>query len=179
LATLVALRLAQSENQSMQSIGPRLHPAIVTLPVGCWLAAAMFDVVTWLEGSEAAFTASSCLLAFGTLVALVAVPTGLASMADLQPGRPARRLAMYHAAANLTAMFLATVNIVLRTSARDLREATLALSLATAALIAVSSAVGVKMIHRQLENEARRRWRQARGLEEGTICTIRAGRGRI
>jgi hypothetical protein len=76
-------------------------------------------------------------------------------------------------------MSLASVNIVLRTGVRDLGETPLALSLITAALIAAASAVGVKMIHLQLESEARRRWRQARGVAEGTICTIRVVGGRL
>ncbi|MEE6258217.1 Rieske (2Fe-2S) protein [Plantactinospora sonchi] len=73
-------------------LGHPLHPALVQLPVGAWVSAAILDL---LPGQRRAATA---LVGVGTAAALPAALSGLNDWASL--AREQRRVGMVHAIAN-------------------------------------------------------------------------------
>src|SRR4051812_17760386 len=96
-------------------LGHPLHPALVHLPTGLWPAALLFDVLSRAGiGGLATPRASFACIAAGLLAAFVAIPTGLADWSDIKPGRPARRLGVYHMGLNLIVTALFVVNLLLR-----------------------------------------------------------------
>ncbi|MGI5240821.1 Rieske 2Fe-2S domain-containing protein [Dactylosporangium sp. CA-139066] len=86
--------------------GHPLHPAAVQVPVGAWTSAAMLDLV---PGTGPAATA---LLTVGTAAAVPTAATGWADFATLSPQQ--RRVAVVHAAANVTAVGLMAASVVAR-----------------------------------------------------------------
>ena len=62
-------------------LGHPLHPLLVTLPIGLFLATFIFDVVFWSTGVEAFATGSKWLLGFGLIAAALAAVAGLIDFA--------------------------------------------------------------------------------------------------
>ena len=86
-------------------LGHPLHPAIVHLPAGLWPAALLFDVLScWMEwgGNPLVRTSFACI-AGGLIAVTIAVPTGLSEWVEIKPGRPARRIGIYHLILNVIA----------------------------------------------------------------------------
>jgi uncharacterized membrane protein len=96
-------------------LGHPLHPAVVHLPLGLWLTAPVLDVVAW-QGVAVPVLArlSLACVALGLLVALVAVPTGVADWASIKKEKPAWKLGLYHLLLNLLAAVVWAGNVGLR-----------------------------------------------------------------
>ncbi|MDO3704004.1 Rieske 2Fe-2S domain-containing protein [Micromonospora sp. C28SCA-DRY-2] len=77
-------------------LGHPLHPAMVQVPVGAWISAAVLDV---LPGQQRAATTLTTL---GTVSALPAAVAGLNDWAALAPDQ--RRVGLVHAASNTVAL---------------------------------------------------------------------------
>ena len=58
-------------------MGHPLHPILITLPIGLFVATLLFDVVFWQTGTEMWATASLWLLGAGLIAAALAAVTGL------------------------------------------------------------------------------------------------------
>jgi uncharacterized membrane protein len=131
-----------------------LHPLLVHIPTALWPAALLFDVLSRFGvGGNAMVQTSFYCIAFGLLVALAAVPTGLADWWDIKPGKPARRLGIYHMSINLTVAVLELINLLLRwgTFATDTQVDTvpLVLSIVSVLLLSVSGYLGGRMVYDQ------------------------------
>lgn len=91
-------------------LGHPLHPAMVQVPVGAWISAAIVDL---LPGQRRAATA---LVAVGTASALPAAVAGLNDWASLT--RDQRRIGLVHAAANVVGLSLYAGSLVARLNGR-------------------------------------------------------------
>ena len=91
--------------------GHPLHPAMVAVPIGSFVGAAVLD----LTGAPA--TASRRLLGFGLLSALPTALTGLSDWGDTQGAE--RRVGVAHALANWAGLGLLAVSWVSRGRGRD------------------------------------------------------------
>lgn len=91
-------------------LGHPLHPALVELPIGAWMSAAIFDLV---PGQRRAATG---LVAIGTVSALPTAITGLNDWASL--GREQRRVGLVHALANTVGVTLYASSLVARLRGR-------------------------------------------------------------
>lgn len=81
--------------------GHALHPPLTDVPLGCWLAVAVLDLI----GGEASRPARRRLLGVGLLASVPAVATGLAEWRS-PVDRAGRRVAVAHGAANLVSLAL-------------------------------------------------------------------------
>lgn len=77
-------------------LGHPLHPALVTLPIGFWTSAMVFDAV----GEE---RAADLTVGLGLISALGAAASGVAQWQDSVGDEKPRRLGALHAALNITA----------------------------------------------------------------------------
>ncbi|MEV0806499.1 Rieske 2Fe-2S domain-containing protein [Micromonospora sp. NPDC050200] len=91
-------------------LGHPLHPAMVQVPVGAWISAAVVDL---LPGQRRAATT---LVALGTVSALPAAVAGLNDWAAL--ARDQRRIGLVHAAANSVALVFYAGSIAARMRGR-------------------------------------------------------------
>jgi uncharacterized membrane protein len=84
-------------------LGHALHPALTDLPIGCWLAAGVLDVV----GGRRSRPAATRLLGLGLLAVPPTVASGLAEFGTTDEGA-VRRVAAAHAIGNTgaTVMYL-------------------------------------------------------------------------
>lgn len=114
-------------------LGHPLHPAIVTMPIGFWTSALVFDLV----GEERAADLSVKL---GVVTALGAAATGAAQWQDVAGEEKARRLGALHAVLNAGATSLYGASWLLR--GRGLRGAGVACSTAGYAIANASAWIG-------------------------------------
>lgn len=106
--------------------GVPLHPALTDVPLGSWTAAAAFDAVDGLTGSDSFATAADAALAVGVLGALPAAATGLNDWSYLRGD--SRRIGTLHALINSTGLALNVASLVYRRGGR--RDTARMLSLA-------------------------------------------------
>ena len=91
-------------------LGHPLHPAMVQVPVGAWISAALVDL---MPGQRRAATA---LVGVGTVSALPAAVAGLNDWAALS--RDQRRIGLVHAAANTIGLSLYAGSLAARMNGR-------------------------------------------------------------
>jgi nitrite reductase/ring-hydroxylating ferredoxin subunit len=92
-------------------LGQPVHPAFVTVPVGCWASATVLDFV---PGAE---RASRVLVALGLAGALPAAAAGLADWSSLH--REQQRVGLVHAASGAGASALFAASLLARLAGRD------------------------------------------------------------
>jgi uncharacterized membrane protein len=90
-----------------------IHPMLVVLPLGLWIAALAFDIVYVITGGPIWRTLAFWNIAAGIIGALLAAVPGFVDYLALE-GR-ARRIATYHMVLNLAAVALFAVNWYVRT----------------------------------------------------------------
>ena len=100
--------------------GHPLHPALVTVPIGAWVASLVFDLVSRFSDEPDVFTEGSAwLIAVGLAGALLAACFGLLDLLAVPQGTPAFRTGLLHMALNLTAVALYGASLAVRVGSVD------------------------------------------------------------
>ena len=98
--------------------GHPLHPALVAVPIGAWVASVVLDIGSHVVASPAsAATAAHAawwLLAMGVLGAVAAASVGFLDLIAIPPGPRAWRTGLVHMSCNLSATGLFAVAWVVR-----------------------------------------------------------------
>jgi uncharacterized membrane protein len=95
-----------------------IHPMLIPFPIVCFIGTFVTDIVYSQNGNSGWATASHWLLGIGLLMAALAAATGLT---DYLGDERIRRLgdALKHMLANVTAVVIEAVNLVLRLGDND------------------------------------------------------------
>jgi uncharacterized membrane protein len=148
-------------------LGHPLHPVLVSFPIALWVTAFVADVTSRFTAPATPLRISWFALVLGTLMALLAAPTGLADWWDIKRGRRAWTLGVYHLLLNLLAVTLAIANLVWRASANlsaGVPNGPLLLSAATTLVVLIAMYLGGRMVYQHGTSVARmskRSWRRA------------------
>jgi uncharacterized membrane protein len=100
--------------------GKPLHPPLTDIPVGAYVLAAAFDLISFVGGDDEAwardfFRAASFVLIGGAIVSVFAALTGFWDwLKSTEPGTQARRTANAHAVTMITVTVLVAVGIAVR-----------------------------------------------------------------
>lgn len=129
--------------------GHPFHPVLVTIPIGVWIASAVFDIVALASAEkEAAFAEGAYwLIGIGIIGALLAALFGLMDLLTIPRGTKAFRTGLTHMTLNLTVVVLFVVDFAVRAS-QGSDEASVAgfvLSLVALALLSVSGVLGGRL----------------------------------
>lgn len=82
--------------------GHPLHPMLVTVPIGAWVASLVFDVASRLVADPGFLARGSVwLIGLGVLGALVAALVGFLDLLAIPMGTPAFRTGLWHMGLNL------------------------------------------------------------------------------
>jgi uncharacterized membrane protein len=150
--------------------GHPLHPALVTVPIGAWIASFVFDVASHLD-SDPGFLAqgSRWLIAVGVLGALAAALVGFLDLFAIPAGTRVFRIGLVHMSINLVVTAAYAVGFVIRNPADGpVGWGPLALSAAALAGLGVSGFLGGELAYRygvRVADEAT----QARGYERSSV----------
>jgi uncharacterized membrane protein len=133
--------------------GHPLHPALVTVPIGAWVASLVFDIASRLVRDPAFLARGSLwLIGLGIVAALPAALVGFLDLLAIPPGTPASRTALVHMGLNLTVIGGYLGGFLWRRSNGDqlsaVPQAPLALSALCLAALAVAGFLGGKLAFR-------------------------------
>lgn len=133
--------------------GHPYHPALVSVPIGAWVASLIFDISSHLVSKPAFLSAGSeWLIAIGIVGALIAGLAGFLDLALLADGTPAYRTASVHMVLSLllTVTYAADFWWRLPTYAdgAPVRTPMLTMSAACVTLLAVSGFLGGRLTFR-------------------------------
>jgi uncharacterized membrane protein len=144
------------ENHGLRGLsGKPLHPPLTDIPVGAYILAAVFDVISWLTSGSLAFdlfrAATFCLIG-GLIASVLAAATGVADwLGSTEPGTQARRTANAHGLVMSCLTVLVVVFLVLRLTVYSDDRATplvaAAISVLVAILVGVGGALGGTLVY--------------------------------
>ncbi|MEU7605104.1 DUF2231 domain-containing protein [Streptomyces sp. NPDC041003] len=120
-------------------LGHPLHPVLVQVPIGCWLSAAVLDVV---PGTQRAATTLTGVGLAGIAPAALA---GWTDWADLPPAQA--RVGLAHAVSNVAAVACYTLSLTARLRGRTAKGRLW--SVGGLAAVAVTGALGGHMAYRR------------------------------
>ena len=132
--------------------GHPIHPILVTVPIGAWLASLVFDIASHVvdDGAETYSDGAELLIAVGVIGAVLAAIWGLIDYLRIERGTPAFKVGTTHLLINDVVIVLFVISWIIRRNADD--EATNAglilLSIVALALLSVSGWLGGKLAYR-------------------------------
>jgi len=122
-----------------------IHPMLVVVPLGLWIAALAFDIVGAVTGDATWRTLAFWNIVGGIVGALAAAVPGFVDYLALEGGL--RRLATYHMIMNLGAVALFAVNAFIRTRVGDDSPWPLALSVIGVVGVLASGWLGGQLVY--------------------------------
>jgi len=125
--------------------GHPIHPAVVSLPIGAWVASFVFDVGSRVVADPEFLTEGSrWLIAIGVLGAVIAALTGFLDLFAIPTRTPAFRTALLHMTLNLVVTAAYAINFVWRGGVDTAQVAVgpMVLSAVSLAALAVSGFIG-------------------------------------
>ena len=94
--------------------GHAMHPILIVFPLGLLSTAAIFDVLYLMTFNSTWSTVSFWMIVAGLIGGVVAALFGLIDFLNIPSGTRAKRIGIYHAVVNVTAMILFAVSLMLR-----------------------------------------------------------------
>lgn len=144
--------LRRAKRPATPIAGPYGHPfhgLLVTVPIGAWVAAVIFDIVAFAGDDPAAFTTGArWLYGIGVVAAVVAAVFGLLDFTRLTPGTRVRRIATIHLVLNLVAVAIFTAAWLVHVGGDDPSAVGLVLGLIGLCGLSVSGFLGGELVYR-------------------------------
>jgi uncharacterized membrane protein len=133
--------------------GHPVHPMLVTVPIGAWVSALVFDVASHLAGTPDFLALGAMwLIALGVVGAVAAAMAGFLDLLAIPSGTPAYRTALLHMTLNLLVTAAYTANFLWRHAGDGPPGAVgagqLALNAAGLAVLGVSGYLGGRLAYR-------------------------------
>ncbi|HZP49883.1 DUF2231 domain-containing protein [Actinocrinis sp.] len=133
--------------------GHPLHPLLVTVPIGAWVASLVFDIGSHVAGRGSVLADGSLwLIAVGVLGALAAAGVGFLDLFAIPTGTRAFRTGLVHMSLNLTVTVAYAIGFAWRRGgyghSASVGAGQLALSAVSLAVLAVSGFLGGKLAYR-------------------------------
>ena len=133
--------------------GHPFHPILVTVPIGSWVAALVFDIASQVVDRPGFLTqGAEWLIAIGVLGALAAAVVGFLDLLAIPAGTAALRTALLHMSLNLVVTALYVGNFFWRhsdyTDGRSVGTGQLVLAAISLAVLGVSGYLGGKLAYR-------------------------------
>lgn len=130
--------------------GHPLHAVAITLPIGAWTASIVFDLIAFFVDDPGVFTTGAAVLvAIGLVGAAAAALLGFLDYSQIPSGTRARTVATIHMVANLLAMALFAVALVIRWFAGidEISIAGFVIGLVAMAIVGGSGALGGELAY--------------------------------
>lgn len=144
--------LRRAKRPATPLAGPYGHPFhafLVTIPIGSWIAAVLFDVVAFAGDAPEAFTTGArWLYAIGIVGGVLAAVLGFLDYSRLTAGTPAKRIATVHMVLNLGAVVVFGVAWLLHLGSDDPSVGGLVLGIVGLLGLGVSGFLGGELVFR-------------------------------
>jgi uncharacterized membrane protein len=116
-------------------LGHPIHPMLVVIPLGLFIAAAVLDAVYYWRGNTLFATISYYNIGGGILGGLLAAVFGLLDWMAIPPGTRAKRIGMFHGAINVVMVMLFAAAWIARSALPDFAPTPLVLGVEAAAIV--------------------------------------------
>ena len=144
-------RAKRPKNSLAGPYGHPFHPVLVTVPIGAWVASAVFDIVALADASREAVFAEGAywLIGIGLVGAVVAAVFGLMDLLVIPRGTKAFRTGLLHMSLNLVVVILFAVDFAVRANQEpdQASVAAFVLSLVALALLSASGWLGGQLAY--------------------------------
>lgn len=145
-------RAKEPRNVLAGRYGHPVHPILVTVPIGAWVASVVFDIAAFASSEDESVFAEGAywLIGIGVIGGLLAAVFGLIDFLGIPAGTKAQRTGLIHAGINVTVVVLFVIDFLVR-NAGDYEEATVGgfiLSLIGLALLGASGYLGGELAYR-------------------------------
>jgi uncharacterized membrane protein len=131
--------------------GHPLHPILVTIPIGTWIASLIFDVVAIVNAGDrhSFLLGAQVLIGIGIIGALLAALFGFLDLSILDKGTAARRTALTHMSLNLAIVVVFVINFIVRAASgfKEVSVAGLILTIVALLALLVSGWLGGKLAY--------------------------------
>jgi uncharacterized membrane protein len=131
--------------------GHPIHAALVTLPIGAWIASIIFDIIAFTtEDPSTYLIGAQWLIGIGIAGAIIAGIVGAVDLSTLAHRTRARTVALTHMALNLTVIALFLISLVIRLSdgADDVNAVAVIISAVALVLLMASGWLGGELSYR-------------------------------
>ena len=130
--------------------GHPFHATVVTIPIGAWTAAVVFDIAALFGAAPHALAIGALwLVIIGVIGGLLAAVFGLLDFSQLPSGTRVRRTAVWHLAFNSTAIVLFVLSAIVRSgNPDDPSVGGFILALIGILVVGVSGALGGELAYR-------------------------------
>jgi uncharacterized membrane protein len=145
------MRAKRPANPLAGPYGHPIHPLLVTVPIGAWVASFVFDIIGFVADDPTPYAvASRVLILIGLIGAALAAVFGLIDASRIALGTRARRTVMIHLSVNLAVTALFLVNLLIRWLTEPERISVIGFILTIVGLVALSFSgwLGGKMVYR-------------------------------
>jgi uncharacterized membrane protein len=170
-------RMLPDKEPAVKVAGPYghpIHPILVTVPIGAWVASLVFDLVSRSSDLAAYTIAAKWLIGIGVIGAAVAAVFGLMDLLTIPNRTPARRVGYTHLALNTLVLLAFAVSWLQRDDvAQETSTGLIVLSVIALAVLTVSGWLGGRMTYRYGVRVAREQ-DQSEGYEIGEVRRPRA-----
>jgi uncharacterized membrane protein len=133
-----------------KAFGHPIHPILVTLPLGLFIAAIVFDIIYLFTQNTAYSTVSFFNIAGGIIGGLLAAIFGFRDWLAMPHQTRARRIGAMHGLGNVTLVVLFLVSWLIRMGQPDYAPTTLALVFSFAGILlgTMTAWLGGEMVYR-------------------------------
>jgi uncharacterized membrane protein len=129
--------------------GHPFHAILVTIPIGSWVAALVFDLVALFGDNPGTFAQGARLLVgIGIVGALLAAVAGLLDYSVLTAGTRAKRIATIHLVLNVIVICLMAISFYLRSRVDEVSISGFVVSLIALAALSMSGVLGGELAYR-------------------------------
>jgi uncharacterized membrane protein len=152
----LATRLREAKRPVSLLAGPYghpLHPVLVTVPIGAWVASFVFDLASRVSDEPVVFAKGAWwLVGLGLVGAVAAAMLGFLDLFAIPTGTRAFRTGLLHMALNLTVVVVFAGSLLLRRGRLEqpggVPASLIALSAVALGVLAVSGWLGGKLAYR-------------------------------
>lgn len=129
--------------------GHPIHPILVTVPIGAWVASFVFDLASrWATDAATFASGSRWLIGLGVVGAVGAAMFGFLDLAAIPGGTRARRTGYIHMTLNLVVTGIYVASFAVRDPQRPVPAGLIVLSAVTLAALGASGWLGGKLTYR-------------------------------
>jgi len=146
------LQSKQPRSALAGSYGHPIHPVLVTLPIGAWTIAVVFDLISYASAAPQIWSRGAMwLMLFGVLGAALAAIFGSVDLLNVPRGTKAFATGRLHAVLNSTALVIFLCNFIWRFRTQDSWNAapvaSLVISFVGMAVVGASGFLGGKLAY--------------------------------
>lgn len=129
--------------------GHPIHPMLVVFPLGLFLTGVVFDIIYWASGDPHYAITSYGMLAAGLIGGVLAAIFGLVDWGGIPDGSRAKRIGLYHALINGSALAIFFASWIMRYGhSTDPSEVAMCLNFSAAAIVLVGGWLGGELVDR-------------------------------